>query len=121
MTTSIVTDKIAMELNEAENSFCDRERNVMRLWREAGMPEYFLGNGGTNQKLVAFAESVADDLVRAEREACERLAVGWRYEASGDNYQTSGNGNFWDDDSAYGQGRTEAAAAIHARTTKEQT
>jgi hypothetical protein len=27
-----------------------------RLWRECGLPEYFLGNGGTNHKLVAFAE-----------------------------------------------------------------
>lgn len=62
----------------------------------------------------------SDDLVRAEREACKRLAGGWRCEASGDNYQTSGGGNFWDDDSIYGQGRTEAAAAIGARTTKEQ-
>ena len=63
-----------MELNESEKSFCDRERNVMCLWREAGLPEYFLGNDGTNQKLVAFTEAVADDMVRAEREQCAVLA-----------------------------------------------
>ena len=68
----------------------------------------------------AALEAVADDMVRAERDACERLAGGWRCEASGDNYQTSGNGNFWDDDSIYGQGRTEAAAAIRARSQKTE-
>jgi hypothetical protein len=30
----------------------------MRLWREVGLPEYFLGNGGTNHKLVAFAKAL---------------------------------------------------------------
>jgi hypothetical protein len=42
---------------------CD-DAEVMRLWREVGLPEYFLGNGGTNHKLVAFAEAA----VLAERE-----------------------------------------------------
>ena len=27
---------------------------VERLWREVGLPEYFLGNGGTNDKLYKF-------------------------------------------------------------------
>lgn len=36
---------------------CD-DANVMRLWREAGLPEYFLGNGGTNHKLVEFARLI---------------------------------------------------------------
>lgn len=31
---------------------------VMRLWRKAGLPETFLGNGGTNRKLVRFARLV---------------------------------------------------------------
>lgn len=29
---------------------------VMDLWRRAGLPEYFLGNGGTNERLVLFAQ-----------------------------------------------------------------
>jgi hypothetical protein len=32
---------------------------VMKLWRECGLPEYFLGNGGTNHRLVAFAQNVS--------------------------------------------------------------
>ena len=35
------------------------DAEVMRLWRECGLPEYFLGNGGTNHKLVAFAKACA--------------------------------------------------------------
>lgn len=37
---------------------CD-DADVMRIWRECGLPEYFLGNGGTNHKLVAFAKACA--------------------------------------------------------------
>lgn len=33
---------------------------VMRLWRECGLPEYFLGNGGSNHKLVEFARRIRD-------------------------------------------------------------
>ena len=33
---------------------CD-DTGVMELWRECGLPDYFLGNGGTNHKLVDFA------------------------------------------------------------------
>lgn len=36
---------------------CD-DREVMRLWRECGLPEYFLGNGGSNHKLVEFARRI---------------------------------------------------------------
>ena len=35
---------------------CD-DAEVMRLWRECDLPEYFLGNGGTNHKLVSFANA----------------------------------------------------------------
>lgn len=38
------------------------DAEIMRLWRDAGLPEYFLGNGGTNHKLCAFAA-----LIRAEQ------------------------------------------------------
>ncbi len=33
---------------------CD-DTAVMTLWRECGLPEYFLGNGGTNHRLLEFA------------------------------------------------------------------
>lgn len=38
---------------------CD-DADVMRIWREVGLPEYFLGNGGTNFKLVAFARRIRE-------------------------------------------------------------
>jgi hypothetical protein len=31
---------------------------VERLWREVGLPEYFLGNGGTNTKLYALYDAI---------------------------------------------------------------
>ena len=34
------------------------DANVMRLWRECGLPEYFLGNGGTNHLLVALEKRI---------------------------------------------------------------
>lgn len=34
---------------------CD-DAEIMRLWRECELPEYFLGNGRTNRKLVDFAK-----------------------------------------------------------------
>lgn len=37
---------------------CD-DAEVMRLWRECGLPEYFLGTAGTNHKLLAFAKCFA--------------------------------------------------------------
>lgn len=39
---------------------CD-DATVMRLWRECGLPEYFLGNGGTNHKLVAFMDRIRSE------------------------------------------------------------
>lgn len=33
------------------------DAEVMRIWRKCGLPEYFLGNGGSNHKLVAFAKA----------------------------------------------------------------
>ena len=49
------------------------ENKVMRLWRQAGLPEYFLGNGGTNARLCEFA-----GLIEAEAQKpipMERLAL----------------------------------------------
>jgi hypothetical protein len=45
---------------KAQETVNDAE--VMRLWRECGLPEYFLGNGNSNHKLVAFAEACAIEL-----------------------------------------------------------
>ena len=39
-----------------------KPERIERLWREAGLPEYFLGNGGTNSKLYKFVESCISDL-----------------------------------------------------------
>ena len=33
---------------------------VMQIWRECGLPEYFLGNNGTNHNLVEFAKRIGD-------------------------------------------------------------
>ena len=51
------------------------DREVMRLWRECGLPEYFLGNGGTNDKLVAFAQAAR----LAPARGAEGVADGHRY------------------------------------------
>lgn len=32
------------------------DAEVMRIWRERGLPEHFLGNRGTNWRLLQFAE-----------------------------------------------------------------
>lgn len=56
------------------------ERRVMTLWRQAGLPEYFLGNGGTNVRLVAFAQMVATERheqLEAENAALKREAHTW--------------------------------------------
>lgn len=36
------------------------DAKVMQIWREVGLPEYFLGNGGTNHRLVEFARRCAE-------------------------------------------------------------
>jgi hypothetical protein len=43
------------------------DAEVMRLWRECGLPEYFLGSGGTNHKLVAFAKACRADEAALQR------------------------------------------------------
>lgn len=53
---------------------CD-DTEIMRLWRESGLPEYFLGNGATNHNLVKFAANIA----AAEK---ERIASAIDHEAS---------------------------------------
>ncbi len=45
---------------------CD-DAEVMRIWRECGLPEYFLGNAGSNHKLVAFARRLRQP-ISAERQ-----------------------------------------------------
>ena len=56
------------------NAPCN-DSEVMRLWRECGLPEYFLGNGGTNHKLVKFAAKIK----AIEK---DRIASAIDYEAS---------------------------------------
>lgn len=69
------------------------DAEVMRIWRECGLPEYFLGNGGSNHKLVAFAKacctsSVGSDVsnlptTQEDLEAIKRHAWGEGYEERG--------------------------------------
>jgi hypothetical protein len=46
---------------------------VEKLWREVGLPEYFLGNGGTNTKLYALYDAIRSSSLggKACREALE--------------------------------------------------
>jgi len=48
------------------------DREVMRLWRQAGLPEYFLGNGGTNDRLVEFAKLIQQATAKRCAEICEQ-------------------------------------------------
>lgn len=63
---------------------CD-DGEIMKIWRECGLPEWFLGNGGTNHKLVAFAERVAsierppidwDDTKQAQHDGARQIYGG---------------------------------------------
>ena len=45
------------------------DAKVMRIWRECELPEYFLGNGGSNHKLVAFVKACAADEIERLRAA----------------------------------------------------
>ena len=52
------------------------DAGVMRLWREVGLHESLLGNGGTNHKLVEFAKRCAAAGRRdALEEACGAVAA----------------------------------------------
>ena len=46
---SVIVPVLTVRLSEAE---------LMQLWRKAGLPEYFLGNGGTNVRLCEFVRLV---------------------------------------------------------------
>ena len=52
--------------------------------------------------------------VAAERERAATVCEGRPCQVAGDDFRTSGNGEFWDADSAYARGRIDAAAAIRA-------
>lgn len=43
--------------------------SIERLWREIGLPEYFLGNGGSNAKLYALYDAIVED--------CAKIAEPW--------------------------------------------
>lgn len=45
--------------------------HIEKLWREHGLPEWFLGNGGSNMKLYALYDSICAQ----ERERCALLAI----------------------------------------------
>lgn len=47
-------------------------REIEALWRGVGLPEYFLGNSGTNHALYAFARLIQV----GERDRCANIANG---------------------------------------------
>lgn len=54
---------------------------IETLWREVGLPEYFLGNDGSNTKLYALYDAIlarsserTEEAVKAERERCAKIA-----------------------------------------------
>lgn len=40
---------------------------VERLWRKVGLPEYFLGNGGSNEKLYALYDEILQEVALTPR------------------------------------------------------
>ncbi len=72
-------------------------------------------NAGINALAQAGLLAPAGSDVRRDalREAA-RIAEGWECQAGGNDYQTNGNGRFWDADTIYHQGRMDAAAQILA-------
>jgi len=55
------------------------EERVMWLWRQAGLPEFFLGNVGTNRHLLEFTRLI----LWTERERCAKIAED--HECGGDD------------------------------------
>lgn len=53
---------------------CD-DAEVMRIWRECGLPEFFLGNGGTNDKLVEFAKRTAGAALAEAQNSIAQLQI----------------------------------------------
>lgn len=57
---------VCLRIVQALDDSCARpaklgdDPEIVRIWREVGLPEYFLGNGGTNHKLVAFARRIRE-------------------------------------------------------------
>lgn len=45
---------------------------IEKLWREVGLPEWFLGNGGTNTKLYELYDRIAKAPKRNTRERISR-------------------------------------------------
>ena len=48
------------------------EAEVMKLWRQVGLPEYFLGNGGTNVHLMTFVAAIEQATAKRCAEICEQ-------------------------------------------------
>lgn len=62
---------------EAREADCASEwRQIERAWRDADLPEWFLGNGGTNHGLYRFVDKVrALNAARAEAEVARLTAA----------------------------------------------
>jgi len=89
------------------------DREVMRLWRQAGLPEYFLGNGGTNDRLVEFAKLIQQATVRKCAEICEQRAT-TRCHEHGSQDQGTGEWNLHSALAALNEEDDDCAAAIRS-------
>ncbi len=65
-------------------------------------------------QLTSSWEHLAEAALTVALEEAAKVAEGDGVEAAGDEYQSDKPGHFWDRESIYGQGRSEAAAAIRA-------
>lgn len=51
---------------------------IEKLWREVGLPEYFLGNGGTNTKLYELHARILEECATiAQNGAKEHVIEAW--------------------------------------------
>lgn len=86
------------------------------LWPAPSVTD--LRRGGPGWDDYHLVQAFARHRLAALEEAA-RVAEGWPVEACGDQYQTCGNGSFWDEGTPYDQGRADAAAAIRATAIRK--
>jgi len=65
-----------------DENACD-DAEVTRIWRQCDLPEFFLGNKGTNHRLVAFANTCAARALQVYSRMALREADAYAEEAKG--------------------------------------
>lgn len=101
----------------------DRLRQAQAKWRLIARREFRAaqraGSGvipGMYQRRMQL-DMLAQAYAAGLRDAAA-LAEGHETHAAGDDYQTSGDGRFWDAGTIYDQGRVDAAADIRAHASR---